>query len=131
MLEIEEKWREKKEVLGMKLISASLTSGKILDETKTVTRRVGWWNLIPGTKLCVVDRVMGFKKGEKPTRLKVIEVISVRAEPLNHITQEDVVKEGFPGWTTKQFVSFFCEKMKCKPTLMVNRIEFKYVGEPV
>lgn len=39
---------------------------------------------------------MGLKKGGKIVRLALIKIVSVRMETLDHITQEDGIKEGFP-----------------------------------
>ena len=108
-------------------ISFAMTTQQFRERTKDVTRRLGWWTLKPGTILCGVEKGMGLKKGEKVKRLGLIEVVSVRNEPIDHITQEDVQREGFPDWTTEQFVDFFCKAHKCQPHFHVRRIEFKYL----
>lgn len=108
-------------------ISFAMTTQQIQDRTKDVTRRFGWWFLKPGDKLCGVKKAMGLKKGEEIERLCMIEVVSVRAEPLNEITQEDVVREGFPDWTPEQFINMLVSHYKCDPSKTVNRIEFRYI----
>jgi len=70
---------------------------------------------------------MGLKKGEKIEVLSMIEIKSCRIELLNSITQEDVVKEGFPGWSTDDFISMICTHYNVTPDVEVNRIEFEYI----
>jgi hypothetical protein len=108
-------------------ISFALTTPQFLAKTKTVTRRFGWWSLKPETVLCGVEKAMGLKKGEAVKKLGLIEVVSVRSEPLQAITAEDVIKEGFPHWTTNEFIDFLVKHYRIKPNKIVNRIEFKYM----
>ena len=112
----------------MRRISFAKTADQLLAGTKTVTRRQGWRNLKPGTRLLAVDRVRGLKKGESAKQLGVIEVASVRQEPLNAITAEDVAAEGFPDWSPAEFVAFFCGFARCSPEIEVTRIEFRKAG---
>jgi len=70
---------------------------------------------------------MGLKKGEKIQRLGFIRVISTRKEKLREITQEDVIKEGFPNWAPYDFCKFLTEHYRCRPDAIVNRIEFEYL----
>ncbi len=70
-------------------MSVAMTQQHVIGRTKTVTRRKGWWldkhgrHLVkPGDHLILVDRVMGFKKGERATVLAEVEVVSVRRESL-------------------------------------------------
>ena len=88
----------------MRNISFALTKRQFIARTKTVTRRLGWWDLVPGDRLMGVEKAMGLKPGEKIVRLGLIEVVSARPEPLESITPEDVVLEGFPEMTPEQFV---------------------------
>lgn len=114
----------------MRNISFSMTTPQFIDGSKDVTRRLGWWKLKPGDRLMAVEKAMGLKKGEKIKPLGVIEIVSVSAEPLSAITEADVKREGFPGWTRADFINFFTEKNpKCGPFTLVNRIEFKKVGQ--
>lgn len=108
-------------------ISFAMTTAQIEAETKDVTRRFGWYFLKPGDRLCGVKKAMGLKKGEKIERLCMIEVISARTEPLNAITQNDVIREGFPNWTPTDFIDFIVKHYKCPRDKPINRIEFKYL----
>lgn len=70
-------------------MSVAMTQQQCRARTKTVTRRKGWWLdkhgrplVKPGDRLLLVDRVMGFKKGERATVLAEVEVVSVRRESL-------------------------------------------------
>lgn len=110
-------------------MSFAMTTKQIEDEIKFVTRRLGWWNLKPGQIVEAVKKCQGLKKGERITWLKTIKIEDVRSEPLNAITQEDVILEGFPEWTPKRFVDFFCKIHKCQPDIKVNRIQFSYVKD--
>ena len=109
----------------MRNMSFALTTPQFLDGTKTVTRRNGWKFLTAGTLICAVEKGMGLKKGEKVKRLGVIRITSVRREPLNAITQEDCIAEGFPDLTPEQFITFYAKHNKCKPDTLVTRIEFE------
>ena len=114
----------------MRMISFQKTLPQFMDGSKTVTRRMGWKNLNAGQVLMGVEKAMGLKKGEKVNKLGVIQVVSTRWEPLEDITQEDVVREGFRYWTPEEFIEFFCKFNKCKRTDLVNRIEFKKLCNP-
>ena len=111
----------------MRLISFFLTTPQFLDGSKDVTRRLGWRNLKPGTRLMAVRKAQGIKKGEQVERLGEIEVVSVRREILRDITADDCRREGFPGLSPVRFVVMFCEHMGCTPATQVTRIEFKKV----
>ena len=106
------------------------TKEQFTSETKTVTRRLGWKNLKPGDLLMGCEKVQGIKKGELK-RLGLIRVLDVRQERLCDITDEDVVKEGFPDMTREEFISFFVAHMDCKQGAYseVTRIEYEYLGE--
>jgi hypothetical protein len=104
-----------------------LTQPQIAARTKTVTRRNGWAWLQPGTILNGVNKSQGLKKGEHPVKLATIRVVSVRREPLSAITKEDVVREGFAGWTPEQFIAFYAGHNGGDADMLVTRIEFEYV----
>lgn len=113
-------------------MSFQMTQAQILDESKDVTRRVGpfWRRLKEGDSIIAVDRCQGFKKGEHPTVLAYLEVVSNREEHLCAITQDEVRREGFPNLTPRQFVVMFCEAHKRRgvtPETIVNRIQFRHV----
>ena len=113
----------------MRSISFALTKAQFLDGTKDVTRRLGWATLKPGDRLRAVEKAMGLRKGEHPVVLGVIEVVSVRREPLFAIHDEDVPREGFPSMTGDEFVAMFVKHMKCCPETTVTRIEFRKVTD--
>lgn len=104
-----------------------LTTEQFKSRTKTVTRRLGWWFLKPGDIVCGVEKGQGLKKGEKVKRLGLIRIKSTRPEPLNDITREDVIREGFSGLTRMEFIVMFCQHNKCRMNTLVNRIEFEYL----
>lgn len=111
-----------------RLMSVSLTEPQVQVRSKTVTRRLGWLNLKPGDRLTLCRKVMGRKKGEPLVRLVDVEVVAVRREPLDAITDDEVRREGFPGWTPAQFIEFFCSTHKgCHPDTDVTRIEWRYI----
>lgn len=72
-----------------RLMLVSLTEDEVRARTKTVTRRLGWRDLKPGTRLTLVRKAMGLKNGETVVRIADIEVVSVRREPLWDITEDD------------------------------------------
>lgn len=116
----------------MRRMSFSMTTTAVRERRKTVTRRAvnTWKTLKKGDRLLAVDRCMGLKKGERQQVLGTIELVSVRVEPLDAITDEDVVAEGMPErMTARQFVELFRLHMGGLPSQEVRRIEFKYVGE--
>lgn len=109
-------------------MSFSLTTPQFRARTKTVTRRIGWWDLAPGDILDGCEKAMGLKKGEKVIVLGPIRIISADPVILGDITQDDVVAEGFPNLTPTEFVAMFCATHhKCTPDTQVNRIEFQYI----
>ncbi len=112
----------------MRNISFMLTTQQFRDRTKTVTRRLGWSNLKPGTRLMGCEKCQGIKPGEKMVKLGEIEVVSVTQTRLDTITQDDCIREGFPRYTPADFVAMFCREMGVEPDCIVNRIEFKHVG---
>ncbi len=113
----------------MRLMSFALTRPQIENQSKTVTRRMGWKFLKPGDRIRAVNKCMGFKKGEKPVDLAVIEVVAVHRECLfDGISPADCVREGFPSMKPTEFVEMFCRHMKCQPETFVTRIAFRYVS---
>lgn len=112
-------------------ISFALTTAQFQDGSKDVTRRNGWLHLLVGTILCAVLKGMGLKPGEKITRLGYLRVTNVRRERLDAILTDETYgkdecrREGFPDWTPRQFVEFFCASHKgCTPESVITRIEF-------
>lgn len=114
----------------MKNMSFALTTDQIRARTKTVTRRVNWRTLKPGTLLQPVVKCQGIRKGEKVQKIGgPIRVTSVRFEPLWHISPADVRLEGF-DIPPAAFIEIFCVTHKgCTPKTVITRIEFSYVEE--
>jgi len=108
-------------------ISFAMTTKQVVAQTKDITRRFGWWFLKEGDVLNGVEKSMGLPKGEKIKRLCKIRVVSTRKEPLSAITQEDVIREGFPDWTPEQFIQMLVDHYKIDPSKECNRIEFEYI----
>ncbi|WP_231982987.1 hypothetical protein [Nocardia sp. 852002-20019_SCH5090214] len=114
-----------------RLMSVSLTEPQVRDRTKTVTRRMGWLMLQPGTRLTLCRKVMGRRRGEPLVRIVDVEVLDVRRERLDTITNEEVRAEGFPEMTPAQFGEFFCgSHTGCTPDSMVTRIRWRYLDDP-
>lgn len=112
----------------MKAMSFMLTTDQVLKRTKDVTRRNGWLKLKSGDRVKAVRKAMGLKKGERQEVLSIIEIVTVTREPLNAITQEDVIREGFPEMTPAAFVDMFCDSHRgVVPSTVITRIEFRYV----
>ena len=111
-----------------RLMAVSLTEPQVRDRSKTVTRRAGWLMLRPGDQLTLCRKVMGRRPGEPLERIATVEVVSVRREPLNAITADDVTAEGFPQMTPEEFISFFCATHKgCAPETEITRIQWTYL----
>lgn len=119
----------------MRNISFALTTSQILDQSKDVTRRLGWHFLKVGDLLQPVKKCMGLRPGESIQRLGgPIRVIGVRREPLNLITfyandygRHECVREGFGAMSPDGFVKMFCNTHKgCMPLTVITRIEFAY-----
>jgi hypothetical protein len=112
-------------------MSVSLTEGAVSDRSKTVTRRMGWLTLQPGTRLTLCRKVMGRRRGEPLVRIADVEVLDVRRERLDAITTAEVLAEGFPDMTPAEFVEFFCASHKgCAPASEVTRIQWRYLDGP-
>jgi hypothetical protein len=111
---------------SMRRMSFSLTKRQLLDGTKTVTRRKGWEWARPGDQVVAVSKAMGLKPGEHAEVYGTVEFLDVRTEPLEAITDEDVAREGFPGRDRAWFVEHFCQAMRCEPSTIVRRIEFRF-----
>jgi hypothetical protein len=118
-----------------RLMSVSLTEPQVRAQSKTVTRRLGWWEdkngrrlVKPGDTLTLCRKVMGRKKGDPLVRICDVEVVHVWREPLVEIRLDDVEAEGFPEWTRWQFIDFFCSTHKgCTADTEVTRIEWRYL----
>lgn len=115
-------------------MSFAMTEPQYIDGSKTVTRRLGWWDtkndrprIPPGALIMGVRKAMGLKKGERQVLLGLSEHVSSRREPLNTITPEDVAREGYPGMSSAAFIEKFCKANRCKPDTVITRIEFRRI----
>lgn len=115
--------------MPMRNMSFALTTPQMRARTKTVTRRMGWADLRAGALVMAVEKGMGLKRGETVQRIGPIEILDVRREPLNAITPEDVIAEGFPDRSPDWFVAMFCEHNKCSPDQAITRIAFRHTPE--
>lgn len=112
-------------------MSFQLTTQQVVNREKTVTRRLGWVGLQPGTLLLAVEQSQGLQKGEQVRPLAVIRVTQVTRERLAEIDDQpgDIELEGFGDMETEEFVEMFCRHNKCHPQDWVTRIEFEYVED--
>ena len=111
----------------MRNISFALTTEQVRRQTKTVTRRLGWRNLKPGTLLQPVVKSQGLKKGERVEMIgDPIRVVRVDRVVLGDISTTDVHREGFPEMTQREFVAFFKKHNGGRKDQIVTRIEFEY-----
>ena len=109
-------------------MSFMLTTEQMRKRTKTVTRRLGWWNVEPGEILNACEQCQGLRKGEKVKVICQIRVLNVTDTRLGDITWGDVDREGFPRMFPPEFIQVFVGAHKgCTPDTIVNRIEFEYV----
>lgn len=98
----------------MRNISFAMTTDQVREQTKTVTRRIGWKTLKPGTLLQPVVKAQGLKKGESVRKIgRPICVVSVRRERLDRMQEpvygeQECRAEGFPEMTPAEFVAMFC-----------------------
>ncbi|WP_405183722.1 hypothetical protein OG225_43410 (plasmid) [Nocardia sp. NBC_01377] len=111
-----------------RLMSISLTEDAVRERRKFVTRRAGRLFLQPGTRLTLCRKVMGRRKGDPLVKIVDVEVLDVRRERLDLITEDDVHLEGFPDMTPAGFVEFFCRTHTgCTPDSLVTRIRWRYL----
>lgn len=116
-----------------RLLSCSKTTQQVRDRLKEVTRRRGWQNLKAGDELWLCVKCQGLKKGEKVEKICRVKVKSVRRERLDRMITEpaygriEARREGFPGWTGREFVEFWCAEMGVEPDQIVTRIEWRYL----
>ena len=115
----------------MRQMSFALTTRQVLDRSKTVTRRLGWGTLTPGTLLQAIEKGQGLRKGEHVRKLAVIRVLTVTRERLDEFDfhEDDATLEGFPQMESEDFIGMFCAANGCTPSAWVNRIEFEYVED--
>lgn len=113
--------------------SFMLTKQQYRNQTKTVTRRLGWKFATVGDIVNGCEKCQGLKKGEKIIVMGQHRFTNLRWERLNRMIDEpeygksECIKEGFPDMTPHQFVEMFCKANKCRPETVIHRMEFKYV----
>lgn len=74
---------------------------------------------------------MSRKRGEPLDSIADVEAVSMRREPLNAITTDDVTAEGFPQMTSAEFIAYFCATHRdCSPATVIARIAWRYLNEP-
>ena len=113
----------------MRNMSFAMTTDQVRNQTKTVTRRFGWWFLAPGDVVQPVVKGMGLKKGEKIKKIgPPIRIVSTRREMVCQVTDAECEREGFPGLSRKAFGHLLTDGWrKAGPCDDVNRIEFEYL----
>ena len=110
-------------------ISFFHTKDQLRDKSKTVTRRNGWLFLKAGDTLNACEKCQGLGKGGKIKVITQITIVDVSRVRLDTITADDCKREGFPDMTPAEFVKFYCDNMKVKPSDIVTRIEFTYLDD--
>lgn len=115
----------------MRNMSFSATTEQIRNQTKHVTRRMGWKFLRPGDLVQPIEKGQGLKKGEKVVRIgPPIRIVSARQEILYlGLSSEEVTLEGFPDMSVLDFLVMFCKMNQCAASISVTRIEFEYTDE--
>lgn len=121
----------------MRRMSFALTTEQMRAHSKFVTRRLGWRDLKVDTELLAVDRVMGFKPGQKAVPLAMIKVLDVRRERLDEIVRpgpygaEEMRLEGFPGRDPQDFLHWLCAREReLLPDSLITRIHFGFLTAP-
>lgn len=117
-----------------RLMSVALTIDQVVKRQKNQTRRVNWWLdkngnriLCAGSQVMLCKKVRGRRAGEPLEPLTIVDVVDVRREPLEAITPEDVVGEGFLQWSVGQFIDFYCRTHRgVTPASEITRIEWVY-----
>lgn len=122
----------------MQTMSFMLTRTQILAQTKFVTRRNGWLNLMIGDVVQPVHKRMGLKLAEKVQKLgPPIVVLHVRREPLHMLYAgrygaEECILEGFPDLTPSEFIAMYCASHRGTTVdSVVTRIWFDYLPKKV
>jgi len=110
----------------MRNMSFRFTMPQLLQGTKTVTRRLGWKFLKPGDWVCAVRQSRGLNRGQQVRRLGLLKVLWNDPVRLDSITVDDCAREGFGHMKPAEFVSYFCDRMRCTPDQIVQRIEFEF-----
>lgn len=115
----------------MRRMSFALTTEAMKLQTKTMTRRQGWAQLKVGQLIQPIEKGMGLQKGEKQVTIGCpIIITDIYVEPIEDITDDDVVLEGFPNLSREEFIAMYCRANKVKPHEDCRVICFEYT-EPL
>ena len=107
-------------------MSVALTTQAVRDRVKTQTRRDGWLWLRAGDQLALCPKYRGVRRADREL-ITVVDVVTVRREPLGAISPADVAAEGFPELTPEEFVEFFCTTHRgVRPSSEITRIDWAY-----
>lgn len=74
-------------------MSVALTTQAVRDRVKTQTRRNGWLRLRTGDQLALCPKYRGIRRADREL-ITIVDVLSVRREPLRAITAAGVLAEG-------------------------------------
>lgn len=93
-------------------MSVAFTEAAVRAQTKTVTRRKGWWTdkngrylLRPRDHLTLCRKVMGRKPGEPLIRIAEVEVVEVERAPLRMVGfAGELTAEGFPEYESDRIL---------------------------
>ena len=113
-------------------VSFSKTIEQVRAGTKTVTRRLKW-RIKPGDQFDAIEKGQGLSKGAHVVKIRTMECVSVRQEPLCVLTEDlrygyaEMVLEGFFEMQPIQFTRMFCAMNHCDADQIIYRIEFKYI----
>lgn len=93
------------------IISFAMTESQLLEGSKTVTRRLWASRTIEAYRAGTVHQA--WNKLPRSNNSKQIALIKATRnaylERLGSINQAEVYNEGFPLWTTNEFIDFFIE----------------------
>lgn len=119
-------------------MSFALRAAALRARTASVTRRLGWRDLRPGTVLRAVEKGLCLQSGDTLQTLAYIRVVDVRIEPLQRLEWdsayglEECRHEGLSDHPIlcepSAYVQFFCRLYGCDAATFVTRIQFEYVG---
>ncbi|MDD5551306.1 MAG: hypothetical protein PHS34_08605 [Candidatus Omnitrophica bacterium] len=104
----------------------------IKDQTKTVTRRLNC-RFEVGDIVCCVEKMQGIKQGGHYKKLGYIRIKKIDLIRLYEMQKNDIVKEGFPNMSYRDFIDLFLKINKIKSLdyldTAVFRIEFEYLSD--
>lgn len=111
----------------MSFMSFNATKRQFRERTKNVTRRCHKRPYKKGDVVVGVEKYRGVKVKDR-VELGSIRIEDVRQEPLDAITKAEVVREGFPDMTVKEFIRMFCKvNSKCTSKKIITRYEYSYL----